>query len=154
MWVTLYVDASFHHDTKCGGWAAWCRFDDGRLFFQGSDYYERSNEAELSAILNGMHSVLLELDGVTGFCVRSDCQTAVEAARYGGPTPNNPRLRELSDEIFELCRESKISRQVKWTKGHASNSTTPGYLNNRVDEMARNEMRAFRAQHYKRKNQK
>ena len=145
MWVTLYTDASFCHETKAGGWATWCRHSEGRLFFSGSGLVADANEAELKAILHGMENALKELRGIEGFNIRSDSQTAVDIARYNGRIPRQPHLRKLRREIVELSREYRVWRQVRWTKGHTTtHNNTPGYLNDKVDKMAKRAMRQFR----------
>jgi len=149
MIVTVYVDASFHHGSKAMGWAAWIVYcpeggEVERKFGSGHGTAKDSTEAELIAILEGIR-IGAPLDGARMLVVKSDCQAAVHIARFRARAPRQPNLRQLQEQIKRLTETKEISRKVRWTKGHTGEGT-PGYINNKVDAWAREQMRIKRQQ--------
>ena len=138
MFVTVYVDASFCGTTKAYGWAAWVRSDEGRYLPSGNGVCVDSVEAELRAILYGIKEAVKQ--GGKKILLKSDCQAAVDMAKEGAPPSKRPKYKELQDDISRLCKSNNVIRDIRWVKGHQGEGSVPGWLNQRVHEMAYREM--------------
>lgn len=135
--ATVYVDASFGRDPVAGGWGAWCRSDLGRIIRSGPcpDYVETSVGAEVSAIYAGVYLAVSQWPSTRFVLVMSDCRAAMNHIK--NKNSSVPAARELHSKLYGVLGQRRIL--MKWVKGHTEASTGPGYLNERVDDMARDE---------------
>lgn len=145
MLTTLYCDASFCPQTHAGGWGVWLRSNRGRVVRSGitPHYVIDANEAELAAIYAGVFLAVRHWPETEAILVRSDSRTALsrmddyrKARREGA--------KKLAEKIRELQKKHDVRLISRWVKGHRSGSAVDVYLNNRVDEMAREAMQGRR----------
>lgn len=142
MWVTAYVDASFHQ-ADGGGWAIWLRSESGRVVDQGRCVAAvDSLAAELEAIVVAVERALAEWPHTTGVLIRSDCQGALALANLKSrraPTskPHAALVERLRKAV--LSGGGPVYLRLTWVKGHQNPKVgVQAYLNNAVDHRSRN----------------
>lgn len=144
-WVTLYTDAGFH---PVEGGTYGCRtrhsFPPGRTEIHGKiEDCADSNVAEMYAIVIGVEHVLSTWGRVDGIGVKTDSQTALAVLKYGASQHRRPDFRALQErlqvalKLKEVEQGSTVKIRIQWVKGHQGSRTTQGWLNNRVDALAR-----------------
>lgn len=131
-YITLYADASFDAATKTVGIAFYVRHKE--IKFLGGRAGQKpglsnSTRAELHAVLCGVEWIKKHINCENKILtISSDCMGALEKF----PT------RQVKNELNLL----RIS--FKHTKGHSNIKHARTYINNKVDKLARSEMRAYR----------
>lgn len=148
MRVTLYCDASFDHTVRIGGWGVWLRSDAGRVVRGGPapDYCARSYEAELAAIYAGAWLAVRTWPQTRLVLVRSDCDQALRIMDgRSAPRSDHAAALRLHARLKKLRREHGVRLRARWVKGHQRGNETDAWLNRRVDEIARDNMRRARA---------
>jgi len=139
-----YSDASFHPDTHEGGFGAWVRDDRQRVIVSGPTppWATTSNLAELAALFAATYIGVTRLDADRAniMVVKTDCQAVAKWFGWGGgqrlPKKHPDALRIIRD-TWKLAEDHNLKLIVKWVKGHQGTGSTPGWLNDRVDKMAR-----------------
>ena len=104
-----------------------------------------NNQAELCGVVAAVLVCLAHLNptGADILVVKTDNQSVCQWFGWRGGTPGErplPRSRkplELVRLALDSARESGVKLVVTWVKGHQGTKTTRGYLNSRVDEMAK-----------------
>lgn len=161
MRVEIYTDGSCSSKgtmTAPGGWAAVLRTrlmtPGGGIYYpherviKGSAWAATSVEMELRAILEGL-SILNEHAAQYQVHIYTDCQECIDICtkKYRTWITNGWRTRdgkavqhrEMIEKILTICR--RHDPVWHWVKSHSDND-----LNNRVDELAYEEMTALAAQ--------
>lgn len=146
VFMSGYADASFKADPpdQGGGWGIWVRDHHTRVVRSGvcPEWVESSVQAEFCAVWAAIYTALTHLD--TQRCnilvIKTDCQ---EVAKYFGwsqnqQTPSDPNVVRICLKAYEMAKSHGIKLVVKWVRGHQrkSKDNVPGYLNDRVDELA------------------
>lgn len=142
MWVTAYVDASWCPNTKAAGWAVWLRCNLGREVMSGSFTSKSSLEAEVVAAILGVKLAVEKFPTVESVLVKTDCDGAKQLLE--GKKPRDSRLQQMRRKLIAFREESTVRVKVEWTKGHDSGPGVPAYINRRVDQLARKEMKKAR----------
>lgn len=137
MLTTLYTDASFHHETKNGGWAVWARSDRGRIVKSGPcpGYVDDSNDAELAAMFAGIYLIGQNWSDTNRILICSDSQTALRWV-LDNERSRRETTAKLQKMIRKQCIEHGFSITPRWVKGHSGAGTTQAYLNAKCDEFA------------------
>ena len=144
-WVTLYTDAGFH---PVSGGTYGCRtrhsFPPFRTEISGAlPKCADNNVAEMHAIVIGVENVLTTWARVDGVGVRTDSQAAQLALKFGAQPHRRDDFRQLQERLRlalkakELQQGSVVRIRIQWVRGHQGNGTAQGWLNNRVDALAR-----------------
>jgi ribonuclease HI len=136
--VTCYTDASFS-ESRGARWAVWLRSDEGRIVRSGRcpDYVVTSTNAELSAILAGVHLALSRWVATRVILVRSDCKTALALADGSGRA-RDPAAQRLHGKIQGLLARAGVEIRCGWVKAHQPSATSrAAFLNNACDRLAR-----------------
>ncbi len=141
--VTLYTDASFSHDLKAGGWAAWYRTSDvsglvGGPLRPGIAATASPSACELAAIANAV--TVVQRRGIIHpgdrLIVVTDSTVAIGAITTG--ELQSPAQNVVVRRIWEVVRSAKVALVLRHVKAHQS---TPGcrrsYVNNLVDREAK-----------------
>lgn len=139
MWVTLYTDASFHHEDG-GGWACRLRSSAGRIERSGvcPPEVRDNNVAEIYAILMGITVGKQEWGelALEGFHVKTDSTAAISVLKYGARPPRHPLSKAYQEQVRELLAPN-IRIKLVWVKGHQGGDDVQAWLNNRVDSLSR-----------------
>lgn len=145
-WVTLYTDAGFH---PVAGGTYGCRtrhrFPPLRTEIHGVVPHPCSdcNVAEMHAIVVGIEHVLTTWPRVDGVGVKTDSQTAQAILKFGARPHRRADFRALQERLQRALKAkeseqgSVVKVRIQWVRGHQTNESTSGWLNNRVDELAR-----------------
>lgn len=164
--MTLFVDASFHPETRAAGWGSWAIRDDwnkGRIM-GGPVLYrdgkpETSNAAELAGIALALwkHDRLGDLQGVTRFLLQCDNIVALALIKQTIPGTrvvhtNKAHIGKTSfkdhktEQVIETIREIIDGRSlsVKHVKGHKANASGRFWVNTACDAEARKHMTEMR----------
>jgi len=143
-WATIYCDASGN-----GNWAVWIRYSEFPYKVQAngiSEYTNNSVASELNAIVQGVKLAVETWPNLKGVGVNSDCQPAINLAKWDAPFSQKKILRKLQGQLFKLRggnhKEGRGSETIKirltWIKAHQdSNASTQAYLNNWCDQQTR-----------------
>lgn len=152
MLTTLYCDASFCPETLAGGWAVWLKSNQGRIVRSGlmPSYVQNSNDAELAAIFAGVYLATQKWPSTEAILVRSDSQTALRWMR-SAEGDRRDETQRLAAKIQELRAKHNFRIIDRWVKGHRRGTQTDVWLNNRVDEMAREVMLKERSKRRRKK---
>lgn len=147
VFLAAYSDASLRR-RHGAGWAMWGR--DGRRRILGSGVCPSwvgpdANLAELCAVAGAVWLSLRYLDrgGADILVVKTDNQAVCGWFGWTGgrcARPSLPRGREARELVIAVLRgaaRAEVKLVVTWVKGHQGQQTTRGYLNDRVDDMAR-----------------
>lgn len=156
-WLSGYADASFHPQSKNGGWGAWCRDDETRVLASGPtpSWCQISNDAEMVAVCKAVEVALTHLDRVKAniMVIKTDCQAV---ARWFGwnvglraNLPRSPENLSLLLATYEAVEAAEVKLVVTWVKGHNGTGDTKSYLNTQVDQMARRASRSQKAEFFK-----
>lgn len=144
-WVTLYADASFHSD-RGGAYGFRVRSSEEPIRAEHSDVIpdcKDNNYAEMYAILQGIQYICDTYARVDGVGVRTDSQTACSLLKYQAPLHHRKDFAEIQKQVIALLaaksaqQGSVIRIKLEWVKGHQATNNGKGWLNNRVDALAR-----------------
>ena len=131
MRVTLYSDASFK-DGK-GTWAVYLRSQLGSVSKSGRcpETITDNNEAELYAVLAGIHLARHIWPSTEGFYVRSDSMVVCRL------NEGKKSRREGINRLAEAIKAIGLPLSIKHVKGHQGGKETAAYLNRHCDRLAR-----------------
>lgn len=137
MWITLYSDASYSEGKKQATWAVYLRCKLGKLHKAGSCplKIQDNNEAELYAVLAGIHLAVNTWANIEGFYVRTDSQVVCDL--YCA----TPTRRKGINRLRKAIRALGFPLKIKHVKAHQSGTSTAAYLNNLCDRSARTQHR-------------
>lgn len=147
VFLAAYCDASLRR-RRTAGWAMWGRDQRRRVLASGvCPRWVRSdaNLAELCAVAGAVWLCLAHLDRASAhiLVVKTDSQAACRWFGWTGTDGEGPFLprgepaRELVAAVLQGAARAGVKLVVTWVKGHQGSGTTRGYLNDRVDNMAR-----------------
>lgn len=141
MWVTLYSDASLGPDGA--SWGVWLRSEAGRII-ESSVFppsVRDSNLAEILAVIEGIRIGRVRWPQATGFLVRTDSQTAVSILRYRAPPHRRADFRDAQKTLTSILAPD-VRIRMTWTPGHQRPDNVRAWINNRVDQLAREARRS------------
>lgn len=148
--VTIIADASFCPDTGAAGYSFWIACERGKDGKHGAikAQVKDSTEAEMMALLNGLHYAHKEIFVMPGDVVllQSDCKNALEILE-NFETHKRPEIDKLLKFFAHLIKTSEIKVRFKHVKGHTSAATNKGarYAVNRIcDKQAKKQMKRKR----------
>jgi ribonuclease HI len=142
--LTGYSDASWRHDEphRAGGWGAWIRDGNRRILMSGPCplWVDNASDCELIGVANAAIVAMRKLDQKANIVVvKTDSQDVCRwfGFRRGSRGPSKREAREIIIKVLQEGAERGVKVIVKWVKGHQGTGSTPGYLNTKVDQMAR-----------------
>lgn len=151
VFLSGYVDASYHHDTKRAGWGCWLRDAHTRILRNGPSprWVSSANDAELTALFAGIWTAVSSLDTTQAniLVLKTDSQHAARLFGWDGGTKKEPKRIQVLDLIFrgfDLAERAGLKLIVKWVKGHQGTAYTQAYLNTQADRLAKEAMRTQR----------
>lgn len=142
--ITIYTDASFCADTGAAGWACWIKTDIGPgRFISGAckSILGSSNEAELSAIANGIH--IAAPTNKELLVIVTDCEHA-QRVLNGAIRPATLYEARVMKFIRQQLRETGSPMKCNKVKAHNSTDGTRSSLNSECDRLAKAAMRRAR----------
>ena len=137
--VIIYTDGACSGNPGKGGWGAILIYGDNKKEISGYDEFTTNNKMELQAVIEALKSlnrqcnIELYTDSVY---VKDGITTWInnwKKNNWKTSKKENVKNKELWIELDELIHKHNIN--WNWVKGHADNE-----LNNRVDELARQEI--------------
>lgn len=139
-WITIYSDASYHHDKQTGMFAFYLKTSDITFKKSGQLPSTIKNivEAEMYAICNALHyahSMNIKAVGVT---INTDSKSAMSffTRDINKCSGGYLKLRKLFDQnCISVCQGRNV--KIKHVKAHTGNKDTRSYLNNLCDKLAR-----------------
>jgi len=138
--ITIITDASFGHESKLAGWAAWAVCDRVRIKGMGypKHHVNNSGEAEFIALVQGFIMATTHFLPAPGTRVllQSDNQQALKVidTRYA-----RSQIMVTYVDVLEqhLVQHPGLKLEVRHVKGHQSSKRGPRYYcNNWADEQA------------------
>ena len=141
-WLSGYTDGSHHPDTGKGGVGLWVRDNETRILkaIPTPPWAVNSNLVELFGVCAAIETALTELTQEANILViKTDSQSTANWFGWQGnkSVPKQPEALEMMQHVLELATDRRVKGVVKWVKGHQGTGSVVGYLNNRVDKMAR-----------------
>lgn len=141
MLVTMITDASLVDKTKSGAWAMWARSERGMISGAGQlrGHVHSSGEAELKAIVNGLHVLVRsEIFHVTDtVLIQTDSQHAMKCLR----NQHKPRMHEHEHKTLEhylkLVAEHQVNIQLRHIKAHVGTAAPRNFVHDRCDRQAK-----------------
>lgn len=143
IFLSGYADASMSGDRTRAGYGAWVRDSTRRILLSGPlpSWVTDVNQAELAALFAAAYMGLTKLDYQNSniFVLKTDSQAAARWLGWDGSSrlPRHERVLKLVYQIYDLAEKLDIKIVATWVQGHQGTKTTAGWLNNRVDKMAR-----------------
>lgn len=143
MKATVITDASFCHETKASGWAAWIRID-GRpdpikAYGSFKAPVDSATDAEMMAALNGLW--LAYKHGATTALLQTDCLAVVEACSQ---PRRQPKVRQRWLVGLEHCGLAGFPVSARHVRGHTKIQDARSYVNRWCDKHAKQSMREAR----------
>ena len=146
--ITVYTDASHCPNTLVGGWGAYIRVDSGKYEFSGN-FESSANpaEAEFKAACNGLSRAKLLMPTYDGHVILvTDCLAVKEHIDYmtaqGKPPRKHKCNKFLKGFIAGLPEGTRLI--VNKVKAHSMQDGKRSWVNARVDELAKIQMKAIR----------
>ena len=144
IWIAGYSDASFKGDEPFRGssWGLWLRDGHQRHLRAGPCPAWVMEAGSAYAELMGVHQTVvtgLVLEGNI-MVVKTDCQAVVQWfgwGKGGGSYPKHEQGQRVVIDTLERAADRGIRLIIKWVPGHKERKSTQGYINDRVDKMAR-----------------
>ena len=140
--ISINTDASFHHQTKCGGWAFAILGDDIRIIKKGKfkKCPDNSFDAEIKCIINAITDLLnKELPNIKHIIINTDCQSIVNGINKS----KNTKILLLRETISKLKKKTNCSNiQLNHIKAHTSDKGKYSIINSYVDRWAKEKMRS------------
>ncbi len=137
MKATVITDASFCHDTKSAGWAAWISPDMGERIKRYGTFKRKpahSAQAELWAAINGI--TLAAKAGATDIYIQTDCLQVVELI--------NGQTEKVYEALMLAKFEGRPSIKAAHVKGHTRHGAAKFWVNRWCDKHAGIAMREQR----------
>ncbi len=142
--ATIYTDASFDDRSHRGAYAYYIKTSKGVIQDRGAaSNLDNSNHAEMLAIYKAVEAVVNKWPDLNGVFVNTDSLACCEIFWPFRPTvKGRGRTREVYEALVRLLN-GRWTR-AKHVKGHTGGNDVRSYLNNKVDNFARNTMRGNR----------
>jgi len=132
--VSVFADASYHHESRAGGWAGWAKSDRGSHYEGGPirTPLASSTEAEFLAVVNAVHmSIKAKITEKHDFIlIQSDCQS-VEHILFKPNYVMTSIIKRARAHLMALRFEHQLSFSYRHVKGH-SYKNEPRYAINRL----------------------
>lgn len=160
----MFVDASWHPETKAAGWGAWMvsdawprgQFDEGEIILKKRKCHS-ATVAEMAGIGLAVWNAHRrgDLEPVTELMIQCDCLAALQYIRCGLNAEQGKGLRIsplmwgsiIVGDIIETLKIVLEGKRiiVKHVKGHQESNTGRAWVNNQCDAAAKRNMRSMRA---------
>ena len=156
--VSLFTDASYNPNTERGGWGAWARGANGRVYNGGCWHRPMENgaaEAELLAIIEGLRMCIRAGLVKNGFAVliQTDNMRAAHMMPFWSPArdtppqmskrgripqPANQYERDALYTLRQMQEEYQLRIMGRWIKGHNHKKaqTKRSWINELTDKLA------------------
>jgi len=132
--VSVFADASYHHESGAGGWAGWAKSDRGSHYEGGPirTSLTSSNDAEFLAAVNAVHMALARGIALNGdnILLQSDCQAVGHILARLGDYPTEI-IKKARAHLMGLKFAHKLHITYRHVKGH-SYRDEPRYAVNRL----------------------
>jgi len=142
MLITIFTDASYHHQSRAGGWGCWAKHNNGKLFRSG--YFEKkirsSSDAELAAAINGIYLTLKEFNPTSGKIIIGIDNTRAIGMINGSMTPSATE-QDMVVELKKLLKLYNMIIEARHVKAHVNRGDRRNFVNNLVDRAAYEEMK-------------
>jgi ribonuclease HI len=137
MLLTLFVDASYYHETGASAYAFWAVSERGKLTFSGrfTKKIEGSGHAELAAIANALHVVLPHpiAAGAKQVLIQSDCTGAIDRVK----NKDSSRHGKLLQHILSTADKYGVSVIMRHIKAHSGTGEPRLFCHDWCDKEAR-----------------
>ena len=149
MTVTINTDASFHPTYKVGAYAFWIVWNGGRIIKSGSlKKAINPQDAELQCIANALHVLYsIGLEKIHHIYINTDCKHGIEAVTKGkkinkcDETVSHIKqlIVNLNDKYGRHRDKNKYKQFMSWryVPAHTTGSTKRTWVNNRMDQLAK-----------------
>lgn len=149
----MNTDASFCHETKCGGYAFWIKTDHVtfKKFSWFKDNPSNPSDAEIKAIANGLHYLIRlgNVPKVERIIINTDSITAIK--HISTPIDSAPIL--INKYIAELKKlTGAASVEFRHVKAHTKTGDKRSWVNDWCDKNAKICMRKKREEIKKNKD--
>ena len=84
----------------------------------------------------GLYLITKHWRDVSAVLLRNDCRGALDWVA-GSASPRRSGARRLQARIHKLMADRGLHVRSRWVKGHSLRSSTPAWLNNRCDQLAK-----------------
>lgn len=137
MLTTIYCDASFK-DGNAGG-AAYIRSDRGILRWAGGFIASTPQEAEAYTICMAAMFAHRNWPETEVLYIVNDNKACVEYLwSFADIKIKNPEVRAHLDSLIHYAKRNKLKLRSKWIRSHQTPKDVQTWLNNHVDEIAKN----------------
>ena len=139
--LSINTDASFHQQTKCGGWAFVILAEDVRIIKKGrfKECPDNPTDSEIKCIINAITDLLnKKLPKIKHIIINTDCQSVITGIKRA----RNPSLVLLKKAIVKLKKHADCNNiELKHIKAHTSNKDKYSIINKYLDKWAKEKMR-------------
>lgn len=137
-WATAYTDASFDSNTGEGSWGVYLRHSKAPFKVErgGRCDVRDSFAAEMHALVVAVALAQVAWPDLKGIGVKTDCKSLLHVARWDSKPHRRPDIARLQSQLQTLLDQGPYLR-VRWVKAHQTNRTVQGWVNNRVDRIAK-----------------
>lgn len=147
MLVTIVSDASFCVDTGAAGYGIWIACDRVKLKHGGQfkDRMKSSNEAEVCAIVNGIHHAIKTKHLFAGdsLVINTDCQAAIQLLNRSRDFAT--KREQLALQTYTLLvKNYRLKVYLKHVKGHTGRRDNRSLSNKYCDATAKENMKLAR----------
>lgn len=147
MLVTIVSDASFCTDTGAAGYGIWIACDRGKLKLGGrfKSRMKSSNEAEVCAIINGLHFAIRKRHLFAGdsVVINTDCRAAIELLNRSRDFAS--KREQLALQTYTLLvKNYRLKVYLKHVKAHTGRKDNRSLSNKYCDETAKIHMKEAR----------
>lgn len=153
--ITIYTDASIEMATGCAGWGAWVKYSASESFKLSGALKEKTKgttAAELMAIANALSITIQRLKPTDKyFVIVTDSQAAKQAIERGSAKRKD--LTILIQYINKII-PSDCKLKINKVKAHTRDDGRRSYINNLVDNLAKDSMRLLRQENNNEKEYK
>jgi ribonuclease HI len=147
IYISAYTDASWHPTDKQGGWGMWGRDDYKRILASGPcpPWADDPNLNELCGVAASVKICVNHLASKEAniLIIKTDSQSVCQWFGWkggvvrDGAIPEKIEAKELVRRALETVDSAGLKLVVRWVKGHRGHVDIKGYLNDRVDGMAK-----------------
>lgn len=140
--ATVITDASFCHETRASGWAAWIKLDGGEAIKTGGRLTSPINSTMAEVMAAGNGAWLAAKAGATHILLQSDCMAVIHCVK-GQAQPGI--LKTLWQELQEMPVMAGVFVDARHVKGHGRIHDARTWVNDWCDRVAYQHMDGERA---------
>lgn len=152
IYITTYTDASHCPRSKVGGWGTYIRTGEGKHEYSGKfDYSNSPEHAEFKAACNSLSCAAKFAGHEDSVIVLvTDCLAVkdhIQAKIKTGKSPRKNPCNKWLNTFFKSLPDN-VSVAVKKVKAHSNQDGARSWVNNRVDQLAKKQMRSIRPKNW------